>query len=44
MASKDAHILGGVKGHSMTEIVCIDAYGTPRSFLLNEYGKAVYAN
>lgn len=42
--SKDAHIVKGVKGHSMTEIVCIDAYGTPRSFLLNEYGKAVYAN
>lgn len=42
--SKDAHIVKGVKGHSMNEIVCIDAYGTPRSFLLNEYGKAVYAN
>lgn len=42
--SKDAHIVKGIKGHSITKIVLTDTFGTIRSYPLNEYGKRIYAD
>lgn len=41
--SKDAHIVEGVNGYSITRIALTDPNGTIRSYPLNQYGKPIYA-